>query len=89
MAEPIFMAVVPLARIKGIVLQVLPDVGFERPIVRGFQTGRRSRLSQRNDVKIDQVLVVAGRLGIELPFRLFLSTAAGNGHLIPMETKID
>ena len=52
-AEAIFMTVVPLARIKGVVLQVLPDVGFECPIVRGFQTGRRSRLSQWNDVKID------------------------------------
>ena len=88
-AEAIFMTVVPLARIKGIVLQVLPYIGFERPIVRGFQTGRRSRLSQWNDVIIDQVFVVAGRLGIELAFRQLLSTAAGDGHLIPMETKID
>ena len=43
-AEAIFMTVVPLARIKGIVLQVLPYVGFECPIVRGFQTGRRGCL---------------------------------------------
>ena len=52
-AEAIFVTVVPLARVKGIVLQVLPYIGFECPIVRGFQTGWRSRLSQWNNVKID------------------------------------
>ena len=88
-AEAIFMTVVPLARVKGVVLQVLPDVGFEGPIVRGFQTGRRSRCSQWNDMIIDQVFVVARRLGIELSFRQLLSTVTWDGHLIPMETKID
>ena len=52
LAEAIFMTVVPLACIKGIVLQVLANIGFERPIVRGFETWRRSRLSQWNDAKI-------------------------------------
>ena len=45
------MSVVPLARIKGIVLQVLSYIGFERLIVRGFQTRRRSRLYEDYPLK--------------------------------------
>jgi hypothetical protein len=71
--EAIFMTVVPLARIKGIVLQVLPYIGFERPIICGFQTGWRSCVSPWKDMKIDQVFVVAGRLSIEVPFRHFVA----------------
>src|SRR5277367_1614052 len=88
-AEMVFMTIVPLARIKGIVLQVMSDIGFERSIVCGFQTRRRSRGSQWNDVIIDQVFVVARRLGVELSFRQSSAVVAGHGHLIPMETKID
>ena len=88
-AKPIFMTVISLTRIKGVVLQVLSYIGLERSIVSGFQAGRRSCLSQWNDMIIDQVFVVARRLGIEPPFRQLLSAAARDGHLIPVETEID
>ena len=33
MAEPIFVAIVMLARVKGVVWVVFLNIGFERPIV--------------------------------------------------------
>src|SRR5208337_5615084 len=68
-AETIFMAVVMLVRIKLIVRMVFCEVGFERPVLNGSQTRRRRAFAEWNDVIIDQVLIVAGRMRIEFAFR--------------------
>src|SRR5271166_5426107 len=67
-AETIFMAVVMLACIKLIVRVVFCEIGFERPVLKGSQTRRRRSFAEWNDVIIDQILVVAGRVGIEFAF---------------------
>src|SRR5271166_810872 len=87
-AETIFMAVVMLARIKLIVRVVFCEVGFERPVLKGSQTRRRRAFTKWNDVIIDQVLIVAGRVGIEFAFRHLLAVAARHRYPIPMGTKI-
>src|SRR5271165_5203807 len=87
-AETIFMAVVMLARIKLIVRVVFCEVGFERPVLKGSQTRRRRAFAEWNDVIIDQVLIVAGCVGIEFAFRHLLAVAAGHRYPIPMGTKI-
>ena len=86
--ETIFMAVVMLARIKLIVRVVFCEVGFERPVLNGSQTRRRSGFTQWNDMIIDQVLIVAGRMRIKFAFRHLLAVAAGHRYPIPMGTKI-
>ena len=86
-AETILVAVVMLTCVEGVVWVIFSNVGFERSVVRGFQTGRRSGFSKWNDMIIDQVLIVAGRMGVEFAFRNFLSVAPGHRHLIPMGAK--
>src|SRR5271166_2683981 len=87
-AETIFMAVVMLARIKLIVRVVFCEVGFERPVLKGSQARRRRAFAEWNDVIIDQVVIVAGRVGIEFAFRHLLAVTAGHRYPIPMGTKI-
>jgi hypothetical protein len=87
-AETIFMAVVMLACIKLIVRVVFCEVGFKRPVLKGSQTRRRRSFAEWNDVIIDQVLIVAGRMRIEFAFRHLLAVAAGHRYPIPMGTKI-
>jgi TIR domain len=53
------------------------------------EDARAAFRSYWNNMIIDQVFVVAWRLGIELIFGQLLPTAARDGNLIPMETKID
>ena len=86
-AETILVAVVMLTCVEGVVWVIFSNIGFERSIVRGFQTGWWSGFSQWNDMIIDQVLIVAGCMGVEFAFRNFLSVAAGYRHLIPMGAK--
>ena len=89
MAKAIFVAVVMLAGIKDVVWVVSFDIGFERPVLIGSQTRRSSRSPEWNDVEIDQVLIVAGCMGVEFAFRDFLSAAAWHRHSIPMGAQID
>jgi hypothetical protein len=84
-----FMPDTPLRYNRFIYAQLNACLASNARLSADFQAGRRNRLSQWNNVKIDQVFVVAGRLGIELTFRQLLSAATGYGHLIPMETTID
>src|ERR1700730_4401863 len=74
---------------KTIVRVVFFDIGFERPVLIGSQTGRRRGFTQWNDVIIDQVLIVAGRLVIEFAFRHLLPVAAWHRYFIPMGAEID
>src|ERR1700730_14200427 len=74
---------------KTIVRVVFFDIGFERPVLIGSQTGRRRGFTEWNDVIIDQVLIVAGRMVIEFAFRHLLSVVAWHGEFIAMGTKID
>src|SRR5207244_522958 len=62
--------------------------GFDSPVLIGFQTWRGSGFSEWNDMVIHQVLIVAGRPGIEFAFRNFLAVAAWYRHSIPMGSKI-
>src|ERR1700730_2698562 len=73
---------------KTIVRVVFFDIGFERPVLIGSQTGRRRGFTKRNDVIIDQVLIVAGRVVIEFAFRHLLPVAAWHRDSIPMGAKI-
>ena len=78
-----------LARIKAIVRVVFFDIGFERPVLIGSQTWRRSGFPEWNDMEINQILIVAGRMVIKFAFRDFLSGASWHRYLIPMGAKID
>jgi hypothetical protein len=68
-AEAIFVAIVMLARVKSIVWVVFLDIGFKSPVLISSQTRRSRGLTDWNDVIIDQVLIVAGRMVIEFAFR--------------------
>jgi hypothetical protein len=52
--------------VKTIVWVVSFEIGFERPVLIGSQTRRRSGFTEWNDVIVDQVLIVAGRMVIYL-----------------------
>src|SRR5260370_27143919 len=87
-AEAIFMAIVMFACIKPVVWVVFFDISFERPVLSGSQTRRRRGFTEGNDVIVDQVLIVAGRMVIEFAFIHLLPVAAWHRYPIPMGTKI-
>ena len=57
------------------------DIGFEGPVLSRSQIRRRSGFSQRNDMIIDKIFIVAGRVGIKFAFRNFFSVLPGTGTL--------
>ena len=61
-AELVLMSIIVLARIKAIVRVVLQKIRFERPVLGGPQTGWRRGFSERNNMVIDQIWIVAGPL---------------------------
>src|SRR5205823_12378393 len=67
---------------------VLLDISFEGSVLSRSQSRWRPGFSKRNDVVIDEVLVVAGRVGIKFVFRNLLAVVPGHRHLLPMEVKV-
>src|SRR5438874_4476165 len=67
---------------------VLLDISFEGSVLSRSQSRWRPGFSKRNDVVIDEVLVVAGRVGIKFGFRNLLAVVPGHRHLLPMEVKV-
>jgi len=59
------MAVVALAGVKGFVSNILPDIGFERPVLLSPQIKGRAAFSQRGNVIIDQVGIVTRCPGVD------------------------
>lgn len=84
----VFVSVVTLARIKGVIRMVFSDIGLERPVLIGSQTSRRSRFSKRNNMEINQIRIITGRMGIKFSLRDFLSVAPGHRHSFPMGAQI-
>ena len=52
-AETVFVAIVTFAGIKDLVLNVLPDIGFECSVLLGSEIGWRSGFSKRHDMVVD------------------------------------
>src|SRR5207247_4418710 len=67
---------------------VLVDIGFEGPGLSRPETLRRAALSKWDDVIIDEVFVIAGRMGIKFVFRDFFAGMPGHRYLLPMEVKV-
>ena len=65
------------------------DIGLERPVLIGSQTRRSRGFTDWNDMIINQVLIVPGRMVIEFAFRHLLPVAARHRDFIPMGAKID
>src|SRR4030095_5267244 len=66
---------------------VLLDIGFEGPVLSRSQTRRRAAFSKRNNLVIDKVFVVAGRMGIKFVFRDLFAVVPRYRHLLPMKVK--
>ena len=67
---------------------VLLDVGLEGPVLSCSETRRRAGISKRDDVIIDEVFAVAGRVGIKFAFRDLLAVMPGYRHFLPMKVKV-
>src|SRR6266480_2081037 len=67
---------------------VLLDIGFEGPVLSRSQTRRRAAFSKWNDLIIDEVFIVAGRMGIKFVFRDLFAVVPRYRHLLPMEVKV-
>src|SRR5438874_13791024 len=67
---------------------VLLDIGFEGPVLSRPETLRRPALSKWDDVIIDEVFVIAGRMGIKFVFRDFFAGMPGHRYLLPMEVQV-
>src|SRR5205823_12208294 len=85
--EAAFMTIVVLARVKGKIGMVLLDIGFECPVLSRSQTRGRAAFSKRNNLVLDEVLIVAGRMGIKFVFRDLFAVVPGHRPLLPMELK--
>src|SRR5437867_4562500 len=67
---------------------VLLDIGFEGPVLSRPEILRRAALSKWDDVIIDEVFVIAGRIVIKFVFRDFFAGMPGHRYLLPMEVKV-
>src|SRR5207248_299255 len=67
---------------------VLFDIGFEGPVLSRSQTRRWAAFSKRNNLVIDEVFIVAGRMGIKFVFRDLFAVVPRHRHLLPMEVKV-
>src|SRR5450755_3386803 len=80
------MAVVLFARIEDPAMQILHGIRFHGAVLNSFQARRRRGLSSRNDLIVNQILVVPRRVRFEFSFRDLLSIPARHRHPVPVET---